>query len=255
MKTILVILFSGLLATLAAPTNEWRWEILETKQGTFTNAQISTLTAASATVLHDQGITKIWLTNFSESIQTNLGYSPARAAAQLKSETDKKERQRLADIERRKYMASLAGPVQTVHLVSIVDNFGQCVISTTNGQQTAYVLDLPASVRTFFTSYYGLKNSISEGAATVKRMSDAASRASATAPTAASGDAAYVNAAMSERKRANIMVDDANQAGEKLAEMKLKFVEMELDFAPATTFNAYNTGLKDNGIARWQAVQ
>lgn len=234
-------------------TNEIRFDVLETAQGTYTNAHITTHTANWVVVLHDNGGAKVFMTNLPASVQKLLGYDPAKAEAQAKAEADKKKRDDADSLERRKYLASLAGPVQTVRLISVIDAFGQCVIATSNGQQRVYMLGLPAGPKTFLMNYAKLKSDIDGYAAKAKRMAAAAARADANAATGASGDPAFVNAVMNQRTVANNMVINANDAADNLSDMKDRLSSMQLEVGDSTSFTAYDTGLVNNGIPSWSA--
>jgi hypothetical protein len=195
------------------------------------------------------------MTNLPPELQSKFGYDPQKAAAQLAAEKQHAEEVRKADIERQKKLAALAGPVQAVRLVSIVDDYGLCEIETAKGIIKAYVLGVPDDVRSFLTRYQQLRNTLAEQAAYAKRAKAAADRADANAPVGASGDAAYVQAANAQRVAANNLLVDAKQAAESVEQTKEELSDMKAKLGESTTFNAYPTGLKDNGTDRWQAVQ
>ncbi len=247
-----VFLFICLTFAARAQTN---FEVLVTGQGTYTNAHFSTHSPAWVIVLHDHGAAKVWLTNLPPALQKQFGYSPEKMAEQLALEAKKKAQQQAADEARRKLLASLAGSVQSVRVISIVDDFGQCVITTSNGQQRVYMVGLPASSKNYLFQIAKLQSDLADSADTAKRLQRSAARADANAPVAASGDANYVAAAMNQRTAANNLALDAQNAAENVETMKERLQNLQAGLTEATTFYAYSTGLTDNGLPRWQAVQ
>jgi hypothetical protein len=255
MKTGVIIFLTWLALAVHAQTNDLHFEVLHTAVGDFTNADLNHITAATVHVSTDNGGKTIAITNLEPALQLRLGYSPERAAAEEKAAAAQKEIFRQQEIARQKLIASLRGPVQSVRLLDILDGFGQCRIQTTNGSLTVYMMDLPASAKIFLTKYWQQKNYIDGETDRVKNLARAADRADANAPVGASGPADYVNAVMAQRTVANNMIENANNAAQDLSETKEKFEAMSLQLEQQTTFNAYFTGLLDNGIQRWQAVQ
>jgi hypothetical protein len=237
---------------LRAQTN---LEVLSTLQGDYTNATIIRTNAAYIVVSHLDGVTKVPMTNLPPSLQKRFGYNPTNAAAALAQEKKKADEARAAALARQKYLASLVGQSQPVRCLAIIDGFGQCQISTSNGTSRAYVLGLPSRINSFMSALAALKSGIETQTEYSKRLDRQAKRADANAPVKARGNVNYVNAAMAERRRANNLSLDADDAAAKLAEMKKQFEQMTSQAAEATTFQAYPTGILDNGLPRWQAVQ
>jgi hypothetical protein len=247
-----------LAAAVQAQTNELTFTVLETAQGNYTNATITRHNPAFAYVIHNGGSEKISCGELPAELQRQFGYSPSNAATWILNQANATKVAKIKDAAnaaaRAKLLASLVGPVQTVRLIAIVDNFGQCVIATSNGSAQVYMVGLPGPAKNALLNYLDLKNRVENYSVTVKNMARTAERVSAAAPVAAAGSAEYVNAAMAEATRANNMILNAREAKEDLSDMKTRMEEMAMELPNATTFTAYSTGLKDNGIPRWQAA-
>jgi hypothetical protein len=231
------------------------FEVLSTSQGDYTNASILRRHPAYIVVSHLNGITKVPLTNLPPSLQKQFGYNPTNAAAALAREKKQADAARAAALARQKYLASLVGQIQPVRCLAIIDGFGQCQISTSNGTSRAYVLGLPSRINSFMTSMTALKSGIEAQAEYSKRLDGQAKRADPNAPVYARGKVNNFNAAMAERRRAKNLSMEADNAAAKLAEMRKQLELMTSQAVEATTFQAYPTGILDNSIPRWQAVQ
>jgi hypothetical protein len=241
------------------------YDLLQTKQGDFKDCTIIRTNPAYVVVSHDGSLTRVAITNLPALVQERIGYDPAKAAASLAAEQAHTKQVRMAQIAQQKYLASLAGTNQTVRCVSIQDAFGLCTIQilewNTNSEsykvtetRRVYMSGLPASVSGYFSAVQRLSNQAAGDAADADQMKRDAERADASAPTYAAGSVTYVNAAMAQRTRANNMALDANEAAKDAAASQQKLLELQAQGSTATMFTAFNTGLKDNGIERWQAV-
>lgn len=77
----LIFLMLALATTVAtAETNDFRFPVLVTAEGTFSNAQLGTIKSGYVTVLHDLGGTRVAMSNLPPSLQEQLGrYLEAKA--------------------------------------------------------------------------------------------------------------------------------------------------------------------------------
>jgi hypothetical protein len=264
MKTTLALLLVVAALTVSAQTN---FDVLICKNASYTNATITRTTPAYAVVSYDGGLVKVAMTNLPDALQKQFGYDPVKAAAILDAEKQK----RLADIkaqaERQKYIASLRGSNQVIRVVTLLDGFGQCLISSSNviqggyaRQQQVYLLGLPAQVSDYLNRFNQLKIDVADYQVRVDNYQRAADAAYNSAPSevSASGDASFVasaiNSASVQMADAGQMEANADAGQKKLHDMKSDLENMAANLIPNSTVIAYPTGLSDNGMARWQCV-
>jgi hypothetical protein len=247
MKMMFTLLLIVAAVTVSAQTN---FDVLVCKNASYINATIMRATPSYLVVSHNDGISKVALTNLPFSLQQRYHYDPTNAAAAIAAE----EKHRLdvikARAEQAKYLASLRGTNQVIQVKSVLDSFGQC--DTSAGR--IYITGLPSSVSGYLAQYYQLKAAIADNQVRAENMARAADRADANAAVGASGDAAYVNAVMAKRQQANNMIQNANEAAENLSKMKSNLTEMKMGLIQNTTVVAFPTGQKSNGMDQWQCV-
>jgi hypothetical protein len=153
MKTKLALFFSLVALTAWAQTNEIRYPELVTKMRTFTNAHVGTVTAAWVTILDDSGGARVAITNLPDWLQKQLGYSPEKAVAQMKSESERRHRELAAKIEQEKFLASMATNATSIHVSALLDDYGLCEIESTHGIQRVYMVGLPARVSGYYQQH------------------------------------------------------------------------------------------------------
>jgi hypothetical protein len=245
MKTTLALLLVVAALTVSAQTN---FDVLICKNASYTNATITRTTPAYAVVSYDGGLVRVAMTNLPDALQKQFGYDPVKAAAILDAEKQK----RLADIkaqaERQKYIASLRGSNQVIQVQAVVDDYGQCFISSHNGggggysgRQQVYVLGLPQSIADFYTRRTQLKADIANLVA---------QPISATAKVYGTDDDAF-NAQMLLQDT----IENARRDKEaRLEQMNASLKEMNDAELDATTIIAFPTGTKYSGLPMWQYV-
>jgi hypothetical protein len=121
------------------------------------------------------------------------------------------------------------------------------------------IYGLPPAVGDYLAEVSKLKTEIDEFGPRVEAYDQEARRASAVALTAASGDPAYVQAAMRQRAEANLMLENARDAKAKLAKMQANLAAWELVAAERTTILAESgakaLGGKYAGMDTWGYVR
>jgi hypothetical protein len=106
--------------------------------------------------------------------------------------------------------------IHVYHVNGIVAGYDQCQTD----QGTILIAKLPNSVREYWDTVAKLNADISDYSARINEDENAAQRANAVALTGASGDPAYVNAAMQQRAQANLMMENVREAKVKLADLQ-----------------------------------
>ena len=232
MKTVLFLLAAVLSATAQTKPD---WEVFSTLQGDFTNATVIRTNPAYLVVSHQNGISKVAFTNLSPELQNRYGYDPAKAAAALENE---KAHARLVAAQRIEYenaLAKLRGPQEQIIVKALLDDFGQC--DTSVGK--IYLLGVPASV----ASYYAQHASLQAALAQAQGMPNTAT---------VSGTFRNLRAEKNALHRSEASAQKQNTAA--ITQLQNQLTALEKTQTKATTVNAYSTGLKDNGIPRWQVV-
>jgi hypothetical protein len=109
------------------------------------------------------------------------------------------------------------------------------------------IYGLPPEVDNYLAEVRKLKSEIDEFGARVESYDQAARRASAVALTGASGDPAYVQAAMNQRAQANLMLENTRDAQANLAKMQANLAAWQRVEAERTTILAESSGQKAAG--------
>jgi hypothetical protein len=189
------------------------------------------------------------LTNLPPLVAERIGYDPAKAAQAEQVEAERVRRSKELAAARQKYLASLAGPVQTVRCLAIYDIYGQCSLQTSNGVVRAYVVDLPPAVGNYFQQLAAAENAVNGTKENIERLKGdlLAAENSTTLNIAGGGDAGY------SMVRENTLRTQLANAREFLPQAQETLRQLKLENG-AASFSAFNTGLTDNGIQRWQAV-
>ena len=232
MKTVLFLLAAVLSATAQTKPD---WEVFSTSQGDFTNATVIRTNPAYLVVSHQNGISKVAFTNLSPELQKQYGYDPAKAAAALENEKAHALLVAQQRIEYENALAKLRGPQQKITVKALLDDFGQC--DTSVGK--IYLLGVPASVAGYYAQRDSLQSALAQAQGTPP-------------PATVSGTYRSLRAEKNALQRAQASTQKQNTAA--IAQLQKQLTALEKTQAKATTVNAYWTGLKDNGIPRWQVV-
>ncbi len=118
---MLLLLGAAPLVRASADTNTFA--VLECKGQTFTNARISSVTAAYAIVFFDGGGKKVPLSDLPPFLQERYGYDPAKAEQSIAAEKQKKEALAQAYAEQAALEASTQGDRQKVRVLKILGNY------------------------------------------------------------------------------------------------------------------------------------
>jgi hypothetical protein len=107
----------------------------------------------------------------------------------------------------------------------------------------AYLVGLPASVNNYYATRASLENTI------------ASLRTTPIVITATSNGYGRATAGVSHRAAREALADAKELKAEKVKYLTEQLTDLKKSGLQFTTITAYPTGLKDNGIPRWQAVQ
>jgi hypothetical protein len=143
----IALFFPGLLA---AQTNDF-YPVLETRDGCrFTNAEISRVTAAYATVFYDGGGKRIALTNLPEGLQKKYHFDPAAAANQ----------QREDEVKRAKALAQFETQLQQT---SVAESWrGEPDVEISNHIEHIVIPDLPKPVMEFLNKLNSTQDALGQ---------------------------------------------------------------------------------------------
>jgi|GEM_PF-1300048 len=241
------------------------FDVLETKQGNFTNALVYPANASGVVVNYDGGIATVPFTNLSPALQKQLGYDPTKVAAEAAALIQRKIRDNQISQQAAIKAAAFAGLAQNIRIMEIIDNFGRCRINTTNGTLKVRMTGIPKSVDDYFDAFKNLQAKIDEQTAQVEKLRLAARQAEANVPdvplTVVTGgygyDADYYAARTAEIDRRRILAKtlaaNADNASENLDKMKSQLAELKEKEKDATTIQAYPTGELYGELPSWQA--
>jgi len=255
----------GMIASGALSQNNSHFDVLETKQGNFTNALVYPANASGVVVNYDGGIAAVSFTNLSSALQKQLGYDPTKAAAEAAALIQRKIRDNQIAQKAAIKAAAFASLAQNIRIIEIIDNFGRCRIQTTNGTMKVRMMGTPKSVDDYFDAFKNLQAKIDEQTAQVENSRLAARQAEANVPdvpmTVVTGgygyDADYYAARTAEIDRRRILAKtlaaNAANAAENLDKMKSQLAELKEKEKDATTIQAYPTGELYGELPSWQA--
>lgn len=133
---VLLALGAALQARAGDDTNTFA--VLQCKNESFTNARISSVTAAYAIVFYDGGGKKVPLGDLPEDLQARYGYDPAKADALLAAEKEKKNAAAQALAEQAALNAATMGERQKVRILKVLDTYigdTRCEIEASDGQK------------------------------------------------------------------------------------------------------------------------
>jgi hypothetical protein len=176
MKTKLVIL--GLAAAIRVQADTNFFEILTCGADTYTNATISQITPAYATVTYAGGVVQVPLRDLPENLQQQYRYNPNAAAQYLLEQKEKSRQLRAAAAARQTaYETAMATQIaqnKNIQVSSIIDETSNggiplCAVGYGGGggggvdhpvPGRILLENLPAEVRDFFRGYQKLKADI-----------------------------------------------------------------------------------------------
>jgi hypothetical protein len=133
---ILLLLGAAPLARAADDTNTFA--VLECKNQSFTNARISSVTAAYAIIFYDGGGKKVPLGDLPQFLQERYGYDPNKADQFLAAEKEKKEAAAQAYAQQMAMETPTQGERQKVRVLKVLGNYigdTRCEIEASGSQQ------------------------------------------------------------------------------------------------------------------------
>ena len=259
--TALMLVIGGFALVTGAQTNEPIIPVLTAGGQSYTNARITHATPAYAVVAYDGGIVQVALSNLPAVYQEKYDYRPEDAAKYLakkrQEELQARARIQAQQATYQRYVASLAGTNQPVRIISINANspYLKCTAETKTGTRDINIKNLPDSVRDFVARLSQLRADVAGYESRVDDYTRAAKQADATAPSSAilytGGNAGDANAAMNQRARANLMMNNADDMQKQLQKMKDELVAMESQAVEKTTVLAYPTGQTYDQLEIW----
>lgn len=268
MKTKLVII--GLAAAIQVQADTNFFETLTCGDTTYTNATINHVTPSYATVTYAGGIVQIPLRDLPENLQQLYHYNSNTAAQFLLEKKRKSDEARARTAAQQaalqKNLTAMADKSQYVQITAILDEtsnggYPLCSANFVAGDKEGprvppklLLKNMPREVREFVNRYNQLRNDIPTFADKVLSDTKAANRADALAPVGAGGDAAYVNAAMSQRSQANQMALNVSDENDRLEQMQDDLKQMADVALDKTTVDAYPTGETFGGYEIWNCI-
>ncbi|HEY6169000.1 MAG TPA: hypothetical protein VI454_13240 [Verrucomicrobiae bacterium] len=246
------LLFAGLVS---AQTNEII-PILSVGDRVFTNARITSVTAGDAVVMFQGGGTRVKLENLPEPFRTKY-YDPEKAAKYLAVQKQKQEEsaaRQQAERVRLFQAENARGEEQRIRVLKITGSYGysKCLVEAQGRQQEILFANLPAEVGGILGKVQDLQSRLEGFASKVEADARAAKVADAVALTGAAGSQEYVDAAMAQRRRANLMAVNAENQQEDLAKMKVQLVTLQDDEKRIATVLARPTGKIYANLRIWE---
>jgi hypothetical protein len=162
---ILMLLGAATLSRAADDTNTF--PVLECKYQSFTNARISSVTAAYAIILYDGGGKKVPLSDLPPALQERYGYDPAKADQFLAAEKQKKVAAAQAYAQQMTMESPAQGERQKVRVLKVLDTYigaTRCQIEARGGQQEVLMSggDFSA-IQQYYSQLETLENAASSG--------------------------------------------------------------------------------------------
>jgi hypothetical protein len=253
MKTIIAALLASCVVSLAQKNTDnsgyvtnadllTPFTLTNSAGGVITNAVLAKLTPNKFIYKAPGGVMGVLrLDSLSKDLQEKFGYNPANALAADIAEKEEKEKYAAKQVADAAYLASLNGTNRIILITSIDDetHITQCAANIDGRNKEIFIRNLPSSVKDFVNNYNELRADILALGERVNNDAKAADRADAFAPVGAGGDAAYVNAAMAQRNRANQMALNANDEADNLTEMEDNVKQMFKEFPKKAAVIAY----------------
>jgi hypothetical protein len=263
MKTKLVII--GLAAAIRVQADTNFFEVLICGDTTYTNATISQVTPAYATVNYSEGIAQILLRDLPENLRRQYHYN-SNAAAQYALEQNEKSKQLRAAAAARqaayeKAMAAQIAQSKNIQVSSIIDETSNggiplCAVGYGNGGDIDHPIpsrilleNMPAEVTDFFRGHQKLKADI---AALESQPVTVTANSTIYNPDGSvdqlGGQLASQNAAAEALYQARQNKQDA------LVRMNRQLYELEVSQFGHTTIRAYPSGRTYGAYEIWTCI-
>jgi hypothetical protein len=133
-----IFLVLGAMSLVQAADDTNTFAVLECKNESFTNARISSVTAAYAIIFYDGGGKKVPLSDLPQFLQERYGYDANKAAQLLADEKKKKEAIANAYAQQLATETATQGERQKVRILKVLGNYigdTRCEIDASGGQQ------------------------------------------------------------------------------------------------------------------------
>jgi hypothetical protein len=254
-----VFTFLVLVLVMSANADTNVFPLLTIGDRTYTNARISSVTATDAIVIFDGGGTKVPLTNLPPDLQRKFPYDAEKAGkffAEKKGKAETTQKQLAAQQAALQEVSKWRGEPKRMRVLKRIGSLGMenySVETEDEGERTV-IINLPSEIEKHLSDISILEATITTASERHKINSKAAEKASALAPTSAGGSPQYVAAAMAQRDRANLMVLQAKEEGERLETMKEKLSELHNQSKKKTAFMASKTAKQYAGFEIWEYV-
>jgi hypothetical protein len=242
-----------------AQTND-TYSILKTLDGArYTNAEVSSVTAAYAIVFYDGGGMKIPLTNFPPELQRKYHFDAAGAAALEKVEAEKQAAARAkysaqqAEIIRAQ--APIGDPVRT-RILQILATPGQYKVSANGIEQTVMIASVPENVIDFINRMNATREQLDSLNEEQKSQRQYAARQRSLADaTEHWADDGTVNPNYSSRRlEANLAEAKSQEQLTQIGELTREVAKMRQEELMKTTILARPTGWAPSSVRVWQFV-
>jgi hypothetical protein len=143
-----------------------------------------------------------------------------------------------------------SNPNKRIQVYEILADWGMKKRRTSIGDIA--IRDLPREIGQYFDKVKQMRAEYARLSQEVEKQEREARRADAVALTGAGGDAAYVEAAMAERKRANLMMENVRDSKIALAKYKAALTSWENAAEEQTTILAFMTPQVYGGVQAWR---
>jgi hypothetical protein len=230
-----------------------------------TNAEFRDVSGTRIIFLANDVYQSFEASNLNESVLSRLGLT----VSQLKSNKDaaktKQQAAQVAQAAYQKSLAALAGTNREIQILSVNADYGamKCTALADGAKREILIKNLPFSVQEFLNKYNQLKADIGRAEILLEEYTRKAERADAVAPKGAeanrvytgSGNIVYDQADTSERRTANLMLQQAKEDRidvNKLHELLADWTNNDL--TNRTMIIAFPTGQSYSSLPIWQSV-
>ncbi len=144
---------------------------------------------------------------------------------------------------------------QKMRVISFLVNYigcSRCIVEFEGRNREVLIENQLLAIRDYFTSVSDNENYVKQTREKVESDRWQANQLNATALTGAGGNADYVDAAMAERKRANLAMVNVRHEQENLSEAESTLKHLKSQSELATTIYVENTGKTYVGLSIWR---
>jgi len=252
MKAILLL---SLFLAIQAEAQTNFFPLLNVGATTYTNARITSVTAADAIVLFDGGGARVPLSNMPPHIQKQYGYDAGKAAKSLAEQTERNKKffeankKQNAELQRKD---AWRGDLQAIRVRSVgrpIGSWYQCEIATTNGVKASVLLGkMPLEIKRYYERSAQLKKDIADRANYTRREAQRLSNLEDNSPS----EAPFDSPAGRRIRQMNIDSKALAASLQELKEWQGEYKEMLAGETTAITCFARPTAKSYGNLAIWE---